>query len=181
MGIEEVRKEIIEDARNKAKQILKEGEAEKKEIFAAAESNIETAKGTIEKDAASIIAQHKSKQMAEVNSAAKKQRLLLEKELIDEVFGTAAGQLDKLSPKQREKHLNKILAFAGKNISGLQIHCSEKDAALLKKHKPQISEIRGGAVIEDTEGSTRLDISYEQLLGEIRQEELDKITKILFE
>jgi V/A-type H+/Na+-transporting ATPase subunit E len=177
MGIEEVRKEIMDNARNQAKEILKEGEKEKKGLLASAETRVEQIREKLEKEAEKQIEQYKAMTIAEAASQSKRQKLALEKQLLSEVFEEAKLDLDKLSPKKREQHLKKLMSA---EFSYSKIYCSKKDVSIIKKHKPLVKEMLGGVLLENKDGDIRVDLSYETLLGSIKQDKVAEITKILF-
>jgi vacuolar-type H+-ATPase subunit E/Vma4 len=177
MGIEEVKKEILDNARKQAKQILKEAEREREGILKSAESRVDVIKEKLDREAENTIAQYRTMVLAEANSQVKKQRLVLERELVNEVFKQSKEELKKLNIKKREQHLKKILQSKFKFN---KVYCSIKDSALLKKYKPLQAEIIGGAILENKEGDIRVDVSYETLLKSIKQDNLAEIAKILF-
>lgn len=178
MGIEEVKKEILDNARAQAKLLNKEAEAEKKEIMSAAESRVESIKEKLEKETAKSIEQYRAMAFAEANSQVKKTRLALERDLIEEVFSNVKQELLSLPAKKRESHLKSLSSSLGKDFS--RLYCSKKDIGTMKKFKPEEIDITGGVVLENSEGNVRLDMSYETLLEGIKQENVAEISKTLF-
>jgi V/A-type H+-transporting ATPase subunit E len=177
MGIEEVRKEILDNARNQAKEILKEGEKEKKGLLASAETRVDQIKEKLEKEAEKQIEQYKAMMLAEATSQSKRQKLALEKQLLNDVFEEAKQELEKLSSKKKEQHLKKLLDV---DFSYSKVYCSKKDVPLMKKHKPLVKEMLGGVILENKDGDIRVDLSYETFLDNIKQDKVAEITKILF-
>lgn len=178
MGIEEVKKEILDNARAQAKLIMKEAEKERSELLGSAESRIESIKERIEKDAERSISQYRSMTLAESNSIVKKKKLTLERDLIEEVVSLVIAGLDKLPAKKREEHLKKILASQSKEFS--KVYCAKKDLPLVKKSKPAEMDIIGGAVLENNEGNVRLDLSYDTMLSSAKEENVSEIVNLLF-
>ncbi len=174
MGLEEVKKEILDNARKEAKLIHSEADKEIKEIDALTQKRIEEVKASYDEEARLAIEQYKTMIVAETASLINKERLAMEKEIIDEVFNLALENLS--SSKNREKHLKKMVTLTKQGYS--KIYCSEKDMKLVKgavKHP-----ISGGIVLEDSLGEQRLDLSYDTILKEMRQESLAEVAKILF-
>ena len=89
-------------------------------------------------------------------------------------------KLDKLSTKQREKHLKNIVEKAKKNLDFANVYCSQKDVSAIKKYKPQTKDILGGAILENKDKTVRVDLTYSTLLDKIKKENLMEISKILF-
>ncbi len=180
MGIEEVKKEIVSNATAQAKEIIKEGEKEKKLILDSAEDRISSIKETIDKETKSAIEQYSKMMEEETSSFLKKQKLLLEKEVLNEVFERTKEELKNIPQKKRENHIKHLLGIEPNNLKSGKIYCSKKDIAYLKKFSPKETDILGGVVIEDKEGEIRVDASYETFLEEIKKKNLSEISKILF-
>lgn len=178
MAIEDVRREILDNAKNEAKSILKEAESVKKEVMDAAKVQVDSIKKQTEEEAKITINNYKTRVMAETNSGLKKQRLQLEKELIQEVFDDALIKLGKLNVKTRTKHVTKLVES---NKEYGVVLCAKKDETSLKGYKPNNVDIAGGVILEDSIGEVRLDLSYETLLNDIKKNSLSEVAQILFE
>ncbi|NTV23507.1 MAG: hypothetical protein HGA85_03985 [Nanoarchaeota archaeon] len=181
MGIDEVKKEILSSARQQAKSLMKEGEKERDEIMAAVEAKIAEIAQRMESDTAKAVEQYKLLSSAEAGSQVRRQRISVEKRLIESVFEEAKQGAFGLPRKTRDTHNSKLLDAAGKELDVETVYCSKQDIDSLKKFKPKETDIIGGVIVESKDGSMRLDLSYETLLDGLRQEALPEITKILFE
>jgi V/A-type H+/Na+-transporting ATPase subunit E len=178
MGIDEVKKEIIDNAKTQAKQLVKEAEKEKEGLYASAETRVKAIKEKLDQEAAKAIEQYKSTVNAETQSMSKKRKLAIERDIIDEVFAKVKDELDSLSLKKRENHIRHLMEASGKEFT--KVYCSKKDAAFVKKVKPIPQDILGGVILENAEGNVRVDITYENLLEDIRQDSISELSKILF-
>lgn len=101
MGIDDVKAEILDNARAQAKALLKEAEKEREAILGSAETRVKEIKSRIEDEADRSIEQYKAMMLAETSSFSKKQRLLLEKSIIDEVFENSKEELRELNAKEK--------------------------------------------------------------------------------
>jgi V/A-type H+/Na+-transporting ATPase subunit E len=172
MGLEEVKKEILNNARSQAKQLQKEGEKESQAIMASAEAKVAAIKERADKEADFEIEQYRTVSMAEAASITKKKMLSF-----GEVIEQTKDKLEKLSVANRQKHLNTLL----KDTTGYaKVYVSKKDVSAVKKQKASEIDILGGAILENSEGNVRLDMSYETLLGQLKQEKLAEVSKMLF-
>lgn len=176
MGLEEVKKEILGNARSQAKQIIREGEEEKKAILKTVESRLTEVKKELDIEAKKALEQYQARVNAETNSLLKRQKLTLQKDMVQEVFKEVQEKLKELPPKKREALLKKIMSTAKYN----KVYCSKKDMPLLNKYKPQETDVIGGVILENKEGNVRLDLSYETLLKSIEQDNLKEIAQVLF-
>ena len=165
--MDNVRKEIINNARLEAKSILKEAEKEKKLMLETAEKSLSEKQTQFDDEAKQVLELYKSTSMAEANSKKTKLRLTLEKELLDEVFEIAAEKLSKLPKKTRDKHLALLKKKLSKEYS--VIKTAQKDKTIL-----------GGLVAETKDGNSKIDLSYDNLLESVRNDNLGEITKMLF-
>ena len=176
MGINEVKKEILNNAKKEAKRIIETAEVEKKTVVEASESRVIEIKIQLEGEMKRSIELYENLIMAEANSMVKKQRLNLEKEIINKVFNDAKEELSNLSKSERESHIKKLL----KNSDGYSmVYCAEKDLSITKN--AQKIDISGGIVLENKEGEIRLDLSYETLLESVKQKKLSEVANLLFE
>ncbi|AJF61881.1 TPA: hypothetical protein HA239_02250 [Candidatus Woesearchaeota archaeon] len=179
MGINEVKKEILDNAGKEASRILAEAGKEEKEIVGSIASAVKQSKEKQEKDIKRTVEQYRSSVLSEAESAVKKERLSLEKKIISKVFSSAAEKLGSLSQKKREQHLNR-LSKKIKELGYPTVYCSLKDQKHLKKYSPKAADILGGIVLENKQGDTRVDLSYDMLLEEVKKEEMSAIVRTLF-
>jgi V/A-type H+-transporting ATPase subunit E len=175
MGIEEVRKEILENAKNQASQIHKDALKEKEAINNSADARISSIQERLAQETEKAVEQYKTMMLAEAASQAKKRRLAVEKEMIDQTFRTATAEIANLEPKLRAKHLKKLLT-----VNMPKIYCARQDITLLKEYNPTQADISGGIILENKEGDIRIDLSYDTLLERVKEEKLPQIAKILF-
>lgn len=174
MGIDEVKKEILDNAKAQAKAIIKEADSTKAEIMAQAESRIDSIKEQLKLVTTKTIEQYKIMMIAESSSYTKKQRLKLEKDLISDVFTNTLLEIKK--SKTRTKDVQKLVKVQKDSI----VYCAKEDMSALKSYKPNQLDIAGGVILEDKSGETRIDLSYETMLDEIKKEKLTEIVSILF-
>jgi vacuolar-type H+-ATPase subunit E/Vma4 len=177
MGIEEVKDEILNNARTKAKEILRLADAEKEGIQKSAQTRVSQIRDELDSEAAKQIEQYKTVTLAEAHSTVKKKRLAIEAEILDETYNDILGKLSKLNAKKREQHLKKILSQTKEYP---KVYASKKDLALLKGHRPEQADISGGLIVEDKNTEIRLDVSYETLIADIKRDHISDIAKILF-
>lgn len=178
MGLDDVKKEILDNARKEAKKITDEAKSERREILKSVDKNIEEIKDQLNRDSIKNVDQYKLMSMTESSSILKKQKLNLEKELIKEVFEDTKNRLKASKGKKREELLKKLLARTKFNVS--KVYCAKQDVKVLKKYEADNADIIGGVILENKDGNVRLDLSYETLLGSIKQDYLSEIAKIMF-
>ncbi len=176
MGLEDVKKEILDNARKHAKKITDEAEKERLDILESVDKNIDEIKNQFDRDSKKAIEQYKLMSMAESGSTIKKQKLNLEKDLIKEVFDETKIRLKNSTGKKREQLLKKLLARTKFDYG--KVYCAKQDTKVLSKSENV--DIIGGVILENKDGDVRLDLSYETLLESIKQDYLSEIAKIMF-
>jgi vacuolar-type H+-ATPase subunit E/Vma4 len=181
MGIEEVKKEILDSAKSEAKKKISEAEKEKTEVMSLTEEKIQQLKERIESDGERMIEQYKKISVAESNSKIKREKLTIHKEMVNQVFEVASNLLTELPAKKRHEHIIKLLHKANHTISIKKVYCNKKDITAVVNHKAEGVDILGGVIVEDSSGEVRIDLSYESLLEAIKQDSLAEISKLLFE
>ncbi|MEM2138813.1 MAG: V-type ATP synthase subunit E family protein [Candidatus Woesearchaeota archaeon] len=177
MGFDEFKSEILNNAKKQAEKTINEAESERKKILENTNEKIKELKSKIDEETKYAIENYKQTIMTDLNSMNKKMSLNLEKELIEKVFELAREKLEKLSEKKRQQHIDKILKSFKEYKN---INCSEKDYDYVKKYKPLRNNILGGLILEDENQETRINVSYDELLNEIKKDNISEISKILF-
>ncbi|MEK6876839.1 MAG: V-type ATP synthase subunit E family protein, partial [Nanoarchaeota archaeon] len=61
-----------------------------------------------------------------------------------------------------------------------KVYCNKNDAKLVKGFKAESSDITGGLIAENADGTVRVDYSFDTMLQNVKENELQKISKILF-
>ncbi|MFH2021505.1 MAG: V-type ATP synthase subunit E family protein [archaeon] len=180
MGIEEVRKEILAGAKAEAKKLLQEGEKEAKALVDVADSKLKNRQKELTTEATHIIEEYKVRSAAERASAERKEKLAMDKRALEEVFSDAKQKLTSMSIKKREQLLVKMLERSRKKFAFSRIYASKEDAKFLKKFNVVPHDLQGGVILENEDGSVRVDLSYASMLGAVREESLAQITKKLY-
>jgi V/A-type H+-transporting ATPase subunit E len=115
---------------------------------------------------------------AELNN--KKVLLEAKKQIIDRVFSEATKKVEGLDDKKREDYINKLLEKAKSDIGVENIYCNEKDIKILKDFNVKGAGLIGGLIAENKEKTIRIDYSFDTMIQNIKENELQGINKILF-
>ncbi|MFC1768243.1 V-type ATP synthase subunit E [Nanoarchaeota archaeon] len=180
MGLEEVRDEfldeasrekdaIIEKANEEASQIMdqaKKQEAEKKEL------DIENIKKSSE--------ENEMREIAAANLEVKKNLLSEEKRLIKDVLDKTKTRLSNLKANEREEIVEKLLKKAEAELEIGKILCRKDDASFFSgKYEVEETNIIGGFIAENKDGSISIDLSFDTLLNELSEKHSQEIYKTL--
>ena len=180
MGLETVKGEIIASARKQEEALVAEAKMEAGRIMKEAESKAAEFREKTEAETMKLISMIKKQESASAGLEIKKMALEAKKEAVEMVFEEAGKQIGKINERKREEHMKKLLEKAKKDIDVAKVYCSKNDAKFLKGFKAEPADIIGGLIAENADGTVMVDYSFGTMLEGIRENELPKISSILF-
>ena len=180
MGLEAVKNEIIANAKRQEEALLAEAKKEAERIMKEAKIEVAAFREKTEAETKKLIETMKRQETASAELESKKMILEAKKDTIESVFEEARKRVEKLSDRKREEHMSKLLDKAKNDIEVAKVYCNKKDAKLVKGFKAESADIMGGLIAENKDGTIRVDYSFDALLQNIKENELQKINQILF-
>jgi V/A-type H+/Na+-transporting ATPase subunit E len=181
MGLEVVKEEIIRNAKTQEQALLAEAKKEADNIVKETQDKIAGFKEKVNAEAKKFTEIISRQEAASAELEGKKMLLEAKKEVVDIVFDETRKRLNKLSDKKREAYLKKLLAKAKKDIDVAKIFCNKNDTKIIKDPDAEPMDMIGGLIAENRDGTVRVDYCFDTLLQNIKENELQKISKILFE
>lgn len=184
MGLEQVKKEILDKADEEAERIVEKARKEAEEIMRNAREETEAYRKQAEEDTKKLIEAMERKVVAAAEFEVKKMKLDRKKGIIDQVFADVEKELKGLSEKKREESIKKLLAKAKKDIDVRYVHANGNDKAIVQRIPGVIyrdTDIIGGIVAESPDQSFVVDLSYDEILQNVRKAYLQEIAKMLFD
>ena len=180
MGLETVKEEILNSAKEKANSLTAEARKEANQITREVERKAEEMREKSEAEAKRTIDLIKRQELASAELENKKMLLEAKKQIIDDVFAEAKQRIESLDDRKREAYIKKLLEKAKKDIHVAYVYLNKKDAKYLKEHDAETASIIGGLIAENKDKTVRVDYSFETLLQSIKESELQNINKVLF-
>ncbi len=180
MGLEAVKDEIIANAKRQEEALLAEAKNEALGTMKEAEIKVAEFREKAEAEAKKLIETLKRQETASAEMENKKLTLEAKKDAVENVFEEARKSIEWLSDRKREEHISKLLEKAKNDIEVAKVYCNKKDAKLVKGFKAEPSDIIGGLIAENADGTVRVDYSFDTILQDIKENELQKISKLLF-
>jgi V/A-type H+/Na+-transporting ATPase subunit E len=180
MGLETVKGEVISNARNQEKALLAEASKEASEITKKAEGKLRQIKEQGDETTKMMIDTIKHQEMASAELENKKILLETKKQLIENVFLEVGKKLETLDSGKRQEYVKKLLENAKNDIEVANVYCNEKDVKFVGDLKSESADILGGVIAENDDGTVRVDYSFDTLLENIKENELQNINKVLF-
>lgn len=186
MGLDELREGILEKAREKEREVLKERDREVSKILAEAEAQRKQLLEKARAEAKQLAAEERHEAVANAHLEAKREMAKardeyvvdVEAEVRREFFREARG-------KHYEEHLKKLVEKARRELGGeVIVHLAKADRKLLGEMKGvQVSEkpieCEGGAVIVSSEGRVSVNATLEALFEERRDRVRQEINRAL--
>ncbi|MBI2581212.1 hypothetical protein HYV85_05420 [Candidatus Woesearchaeota archaeon] len=191
MGLENVKREILEKARKEAAEITSAAQAEAKAIMRAAEKQMQNYEQLIDEDVDRSVEQMRRRELASAELELQKQVLAAKNELIEDVFSQATRKLGQLGDKRREAHVKALLDLVRKEMNVAVVQCNSRDARFLegstgndgsggKLKVIKNDSISGGIVAESPDRKLKVDYGYESVLGQTKSKVLSDVARLLF-
>ncbi len=182
MGLQEVKKKIVEEAERQAKLLLADADTEAKKIERAAKEEVEKYKSELQQNAETMLKTAERKEHAAAEFEGKRILLDTKKALIEQVMGETTQRLQKLPSAERNKLLEKLMKKAAHEIDIKKVYVNEKDGAAAKSKGIAVEKkaMLGGLIAETEDGKISVDFSFETLLEQLKHEHLREIGEVLF-
>ena len=180
MGLEAVKEEILNSAKEKANSLIAEARKEANRIMKEAEKKIEGIREKSEAETKRAIDTIKRQELASAELENKKMLLEAKKQVIENVFIEISKKLESIDYKKTETYIKKLIEKIKNDIEPANFYSNKKDIKFLKGLNVEPVNILGGLIAENKDRTVRVDYSFETILQDIKEKELQNINKILF-
>ena len=162
---------LLQDAQTEAQRITKDGEREIKEYAKEARGNAEKMLAALEK-----------KELAAAEFEGKRRILDKKKEVIERVMDEAKKALKKLPAEERRKIIATLLEKAKQEITAKRVSMNKRDMPYIKEKGIKVKEkdMLGGLIAETADGKVSVNLSFEELLEQIKEKYLQELSEGLF-
>ncbi len=181
MGIEKVKDEIIEKAKEQSSLSVSQAKKSAEAVLRGVESRLEDQRAKSSEEAKGMMLGIKRQEMARAELESKKIFLQAKKEIIDGVFAQAKKEISGLKEKEMSPVISSLLKKAGNDIDIEHIYCNPKDARFFSQFKVEKAGISGGFIAENRERTVRVDYSFDTLFDSLRESNMENIAAKLFE
>ncbi|MBS3116411.1 hypothetical protein J4421_02320 [Candidatus Woesearchaeota archaeon] len=181
MTLENVKKELLQEAKKEAQRLKQDAEKEVDLINKKVKEEITACRKEAQHHAEELLKENKRKTMAAAQFDALRLRSAAKKEIIGRLIEKTRKKLLSLSEKERREWLQKLLEKAKKEIAVATIYLAPQDLNLLKENvKVRETTISGGLIAESEEGQVRVNLSVEELLQTLQEEKTMELSEVLF-
>ncbi len=182
MGLENIVNDILEQAKSEVATIEAEAQAEVdatiNEAKAKAKTIITESQAEVEANILRRLKQEKSSAQLEIKRAG----LNAKKDVLDSVYLSAREAILSFPPDKNSSMLKAILDMYGSD--GTRVYSNARDAKLVRELTDLtfMGEIDciGGLIIENDDGSVRLDYTFDRILDGVSEQTLKPVSDILF-
>ena len=175
MGLEEVKEDILKKANEESGNIKREVDKTIKIIWADAKKQIEEMKRKSEEEAKQELGRLREMRESEAKAEAMNMVLRKKAELIDKAIEEAKKDLG----KNKKKYVDEILKKIQAELEIDKIYCDNESAKSVKGYNISKSKVEG-IVVENKDASITVDFSFDSILAQIKEKNLQEIAKVLF-
>ena len=180
MGLEVVVKDVLARGEEEANRITQEGMDEATAQIRGAENTARQILEERREQTAQQIERRKSREISSVNLEVKRAILNTKKELLDKVYSEALGALAALSESEREAIIKRQLES---HTGSKRVFSNSRDESIVRR----ITDLEyggtilcsGGIVLENEDGTVIHDLTFDTLLGSVRETSLKQLLEIL--
>lgn len=186
MGLDKVMDEIVNQAGLQKKEILRVGKEEAKRIIDSAEEQVKKRREKTLKNVALIADETKKTEMSSLSLQMRKNILEAKKDLLGESYAKAAAKIQDLSAAERKKLALDLLKKAMNELPDAKyFYAAKKDSEIISKSNPKLKfagELGGlgGIILENEDGSIRVNYSLDSILQKVREDNLNELSNKLF-
>lgn len=182
MGLEDVVNDILEQARSKAAAIHAQAEEEAATLISKAQSRADEIMQTHQAEVDAYIDRMRKQEISSSHLEMKRAALNAKKEILDSVYQSAKDAVSSMPSEKNVELLKAILDNHG--TSSTRVYSNEKDARLVREMTDQTYmggiDCIGGLIIENDDGTVRMDYTYDRILQDVSEQSLKQISDILF-
>ncbi|MFB6292349.1 MAG: V-type ATP synthase subunit E [Candidatus Nanohaloarchaea archaeon] len=179
MGLEQVKSDILEEAEEKADQIVKEAKQEKKEILADAEKEAEKIEQKTEEEIENRKDSLRRKALSNARMKAREEKLKAKQEKLDEAFSTFRQELADLDEDQRSSYVEHCLDQVGFEVGKVIGGSGFEDAVDDQGYDFEEGDLEGIIVVSE-DGERRQDFSFDKIVEQYREDHRQEVAEQLF-
>lgn len=180
MGLEDVTKEIKEDAEAEANQILDEAEAKKEQIIEEAkeekEQRIEQAREEAEQEAEAL----RKKKLSSAKMDARKLKQEARQDVLEEAFEQFRSRIMDMDAEDEQDLVEDALDRLDDRIDIGTIITSSQNEDVASGYGDVETEDLHGAIVESADGTQRFDLTFDTVADKTIDEHKKDVSQVLF-
>ncbi|WP_276299429.1 V-type ATP synthase subunit E [Halorussus lipolyticus] len=192
MSLDTVVEDIRNEARERAKEIRSEGDERADEIVSEAESDADEILAEQERETEQTIAQEREQKLSSAKLEAKQKRLEARRDVLQDVRASVEEQIAGLEGDDREELTRELLDAASEEFDDgdtVRVYGKPEDDELLTDIVADYDgyeyageyDCLGGVVVESEQSRLRVNNTFDSVLEDVWEDNLQDISKRLFE
>ncbi|WP_135824924.1 V-type ATP synthase subunit E [Halorussus ruber] len=192
MSLDTVVEDIRNEARERAKEIRSEGDERADEIVSEAESDAEEILAEQERETEQTIAQEREQKLSSAKLEAKQKRLEARRDVLQDVRDSVEDRIADLEGDDREELTRELLDAASEEFDDddtVRVYGKPEDDELLTDIVADYDgyeyageyDCLGGVVVESQQSRLRVNNTFDSVLENVWEDNLQDISKRLFE
>jgi V/A-type H+-transporting ATPase subunit E len=192
MSLDTVVEDIRNEARERAKEIRTEGDARADEIISEAESDADEIIAEQERETEQAIAQEREQKLSSAKLEAKQKRLEARRDVLQDVRSSVEDSIATLEGDDRKELTRELLDAASEEFDTgdtVRVYGKPEDDALLTDIVSDYDNYEyageydclGGVVVESEQSRVRVNNTFDSILESVWEDNLQDISKRLFE
>ncbi len=186
MPLDNVIEEIYEKGREQVESILKEAEKEAEKIIAEAKREAEEILKKAREDAEKEAENLRRQEVSSVSLEMKRLFLNKQKELLESVFDLTKQRVREMGEEDRKKLLEELIKKNARD--GMVIYSRKEDESVVKEIIGSLGKkieyggninCLGGVILEDSKEGIRINLTFDELLNQLFEQEMSEVSKIL--
>jgi V/A-type H+-transporting ATPase subunit E len=184
MGLEKLVEDILRKGEEQAREMIRQGEAERDEQGRSADAEIRANREKALKRSEAQIAQLEQHELSSAELEARKILLAAQREVLEDLKDRSLAELGAYPPEKRQALYSRLFAKAKSTFGDCYVYSNESDSASLKPPagitRAGTIDCVGGLVFESRDRSVRLDYRFETMLEEVWGQKMNEIYTQLF-
>ncbi len=181
MTLENVKKEIIEEANRKVTKLEEQTQIQVKNLETQTKEECHNFQEKADSQTKHVMETLEAKMRSQAKFDARKKLLSTKREAVDSVLTGVKEKLLALDDGQRKKLLTKLLERAKKEIDVHTVYVNSRDLKLIPATPNiKVAKIQGGLIAETKDGSISVNLSLTEILADIKEKHLVEISEALF-
>ncbi|MFC7081791.1 V-type ATP synthase subunit E [Halorussus caseinilyticus] len=192
MSLDTVVEDIQNEARERAKEIRSEGDERAEEIISEAESDADEILAEQERETEQTIAQEREQKLSSAKLEAKQKRLEARRDVLQDVRASVEERIADLEGDRREELTRELLDAASEEFEDgdtVHVYGKPEDDELLTDVVADYDgyeyageyDCLGGVVVESEQSRLRVNNTFDSVLEDVWEDNLQDVSKRLFE
>ena len=181
MGLQDVKNDILREARDEASELEEEAKQKKDEILKEAEDKAEEIKEEARKEVEESKQSERKKAVSSANMEARNKKLQAKQEKLGEIFREFKEELQDLDDQEKQDFVKNAVNEAEFEVS--EIEASEEFIEVIDGRKHEVTENSDldGFVLVSENGERRKNFSIDKIAESYKDEYRQKVAEKLFE